>query len=72
MAAEVRKIRLAPRTRKGQTEENRRFKGPECKNGINDRSRKHQLRGRMRISDLCGGQPLYLRKARTTTNGIGG
>jgi hypothetical protein len=26
----------------------------------------------MRISDLCGGQPLYLRKERTTTNGIGG
>jgi hypothetical protein len=26
----------------------------------------------MRISDLCGGQPLYLRKERTTINGIGG
>jgi hypothetical protein len=26
----------------------------------------------MRISDLCGGQPPYLRKERTTTNVIGG
>jgi hypothetical protein len=33
---------------------------------------RQQLRGRWRISDLCGGQPLYLRKERTTTNGIKG
>jgi hypothetical protein len=27
---------IALRTRKGRTEENRRWKGPECKNGIRD------------------------------------
>jgi hypothetical protein len=44
----------------------------EYKNGLRNRVRKQQLRGRMRISDLCSGQPLYLRKERTTTNGIEG
>jgi hypothetical protein len=63
---------IAPRTRKGRTEENRSFNCPECKNGISNRGRKQQLRGRMRISDLCGGQPLNLRKERTATNGIEG
>jgi hypothetical protein len=28
--------------------------------------------GRCGTKDLCGGQPLYLRKERTTTNGIEG
>jgi hypothetical protein len=36
-----------------------------------DRGLREQLRGRMGISDQCGGQPPYLRKEKTTTNGIG-
>jgi hypothetical protein len=31
---------IAPRTQKGRTEENRRFKCPECKNGTRNRGRK--------------------------------
>jgi hypothetical protein len=47
-------------------------KGLVCNNGIRDRGLREQLRGRMRISDQCGGQPPYLKKEKTTTNGIGG
>jgi hypothetical protein len=41
-----------------------------CNNVITDRGLREQLRGRMRISDQFGGQPPYLRKEKTTTNGI--
>jgi hypothetical protein len=34
---------IAPRTQKGRTETNRRFKGPESKNGIRNRGREQQL-----------------------------
>jgi hypothetical protein len=47
---------IALRTRKGRTEENRRWKGTECKKGI-------------RIQDV---EPLHLRKGRTTANSNGG
>jgi hypothetical protein len=45
-------------------------KGLVCNNGIRDQGLREQLRGRMRISDQCGRQPPYLRKEKTTTNGI--
>jgi hypothetical protein len=57
-------------TAKGRKDGEGLWKGPECNSGIRDRGLRQQLRGRIRISDQCGGQPLYLRKERTTTNGI--
>jgi hypothetical protein len=42
---------IAPRTRKGQTEEKRRFTGPDCKNGIRNRGLSQQLHGNTRIKD---------------------
>jgi hypothetical protein len=36
------------------------WKGPECNSDIRDRGLRQQLFGRMRISDLCGRQPLYI------------
>jgi hypothetical protein len=55
-------------TQNGRTFGKRRWKGPECNNGI----LKQQLRGSKRIKYLGGRVPLYLRKERATTNGIGG
>jgi hypothetical protein len=47
-------------------------KGLVCNNGIRDRGLREQPRGRMRISDQCGGQSPYLMKEKTTTNSIRG
>jgi hypothetical protein len=58
---------IAPRTRKGRTEENRRSKGPKCKNCIRNRGLRQHLRRRMRIRNLCGRRPLYLRNEGTTS-----
>jgi hypothetical protein len=62
---------ISPRTWKGRTEENRRWKGLECNNVKRDRSLRQQLRGSKRTEDLGDRRPLHLRKERTTTNGIG-
>jgi hypothetical protein len=59
-------------TRKGRTFGRRRQPKPECNNGIRDQGLRQQLRGSKRIMDIGGRRPLYLRKARTTANGIGG
>jgi hypothetical protein len=48
---------IEPITGKGRTEENRRWKGPECKKGT-------------RSPDVE--EPLHLRKGRTTANNNGG
>jgi hypothetical protein len=61
-----------PGTPKRRKDRERLWKGPQCNNGIRDRRLRQQLRGRMRINCLCGGEPLYLRKERRTTNDIGG
>jgi hypothetical protein len=61
----------APRSPKGRTFGKRRWKGPECNNGISDRDLRQQLRGSKRIQDLGGGRPLCLKRKRTTTDGIG-
>jgi hypothetical protein len=49
----------------------RRWKGPECNNGIMNRGLKEQLRGSKRIKDLSGRLPLCPSKDRTAKNGIG-
>jgi hypothetical protein len=63
---------VAARCPKGQAFGKRRWKGLKCNNGIRYRGPRQQLRGSKRIKDLGGRQTLYLRKERTTTNGIGG
>jgi hypothetical protein len=63
---------VAPRSPKEMTFGERLWKGPECNNGITDRALREQLGGNKRINDLGGRWPLYLRKERTTMNGIGG
>jgi hypothetical protein len=40
--------------------EDRRWKGPEWKNGIRDRGQRQQLRGKIRIKDLGSGWRQYL------------
>jgi hypothetical protein len=57
---------------KGQKDEKRLWKFPECNSGIRDRGLRLQLRASKRIKDLDGRQPLYLRKERITTNSIRG
>jgi hypothetical protein len=42
---------IAPRTRKGRMEGNKRLKGPECKNGIRDRGIRQQLCSETGIKD---------------------
>jgi hypothetical protein len=63
---------IVPQTQKQQKEGEGLWKDPECNSGIRDRGLREQLRGRMRISDQCGGQPPCLKKEKTTTNGIRG
>jgi hypothetical protein len=48
---------IAPRTRRGRTEENKRWRRPECKKGIRSRDIE---------------EPLHLRKGRKTANSNGG
>jgi hypothetical protein len=43
------------------------WKGPDCNSGIRDRGLRQQVRRRMRIRDLCGRRPLYLRNEGTTS-----
>jgi hypothetical protein len=57
-------------TPKRREDGERLWKGPECNNGIRDRGLREQLQSRMRIEDLGGRRPQYLRKERTTSNGI--
>jgi hypothetical protein len=64
-------ISVVQGTRKGWTF-GKRWKGPECNSGIRDRGLRQQLQGSKLIKNLVGGWPLYLRKNRTTTDGIGG
>jgi hypothetical protein len=59
-------------TWKGRTFGKRRWKGPECNNGIRDRDLRQQLRGSKRIKDLGDRQLLYLRKEKGTAIGIRG
>jgi hypothetical protein len=42
---------IAPRTWKGRTEENKRLKGPECKNGVRYRGLRQQFQGKTGIKD---------------------
>jgi hypothetical protein len=64
---------IIPKTQEQQKEEGEGlWKGLECNSGIRDRVLREQLRDRLRISDQCGRQPSYLRKEKTTTNGISG
>jgi hypothetical protein len=63
---------IAPRTRKRRTEENRRVKGPECKNGVRYRGLRQQFQGKTGIKDPRTRWQLRLKKERTTTNGIEG
>jgi hypothetical protein len=60
------------RSREGRTEENRSWKGPECKNGTRDQGLREQLRGSKRIKDLGNRRLLYLRKEKGTAIGIKG
>jgi hypothetical protein len=52
---------IALRTRKGQTEENKRLKGPECKNGVRYRGLRQQLQGKIGIKDPDTRRQLRLR-----------
>jgi hypothetical protein len=61
---------ITPRIWKGRKDGERLWKGPECNSGIRGRRLRQQLRRRMRVRDIYGGKTLYLRKERTTTNGI--
>jgi hypothetical protein len=58
-------------TRKGRSLGKRRWKGPECNNGIRDRGLRQQIQGSKRMKELGVRRPLCLRKERTITNGIG-
>jgi hypothetical protein len=49
-------------TRKGRTEENGRWRGPDCNNGTRDRGLRQQLQGRNTVKDQGGERPRYLRK----------
>jgi hypothetical protein len=49
-------------TQKRQTEENGRWRGPECNSDIRDRGLRQQPQGRNAVKDLGGGRPRYLRK----------
>jgi hypothetical protein len=51
---------------KGRTEKNKRFKGPECNNGLRNRGLSQQLRSKTVIKDPRTRQHLRLGKWRTT------
>jgi hypothetical protein len=48
-------------------EENRRLKGPECKNGIRYRGLREQFQGKIGIKDLRTRWQLHLKSERTTS-----
>jgi hypothetical protein len=52
---------IAPRPRKGQTEENKRLKGPECKNDVRYRELRQQFQGKTKIQDLRTRRQLRLK-----------
>jgi hypothetical protein len=63
---------IAPRTWKGRKEENKRLKGPECKNGVRYQGLRQQFQGKPRIKDPRTRWQLHLKEERTTMNGIKG
>jgi hypothetical protein len=65
--------RTAPGTRQNKKPRNDErkeeglWKGKECNSGTRNRGVRQQIRRRMRIRNLCGRRPLYLRKEETTS-----
>jgi hypothetical protein len=59
---------IAPRTRKGRTQENKCFKGPECKNGVRYRCLRQQLQGKNGIKDRDTRRQLRLRIEKTSND----
>jgi hypothetical protein len=58
---------IAPRTRKGRTEENKGLKGPESKNGVRYRDFRQQFQGKTGIKDPRTRCQLRLKSERTTS-----
>jgi hypothetical protein len=63
------KENVGQETQKGRTSRVRRWKGPECDNGIRDQGLKQQLHSSRWIKNLCGRLLLHLGNQKTT-NGM--